>query len=112
MSVITKEDLKGTSQEERLKIASAMVLPKRCGGLGYGTCSKCGETKATYEKNRSKPWVCVECRVSKGEYKRRCDGCGELKPSQHAPYIRWHWWCDDCVTPEFDEYMRYHERTR
>lgn len=109
---ITLEDLKKMSEAERSKIVAAMIRPKRCGGLGVDTCSKCGERKHTYEKRRPKPWVCVECRVAEGAYERYCDGCYQKKPAKHAPYIRWHWWCDDCVTPEREEYMKNHERTR
>ena len=109
---LTPDDIKNMSQEDKMKLVSAMIRPKRCGGLGVGTCSQCGETKHTYEKNRAKPWVCVECRVEAGIYERYCDGCNQKKAAKHAPYIRWHWWCDDCVTPEREEYMKSHERTR
>jgi hypothetical protein len=112
---------------DKMKLAASMISPKRCGGLGCGTCAKCGEKKFTYEKfvkrakvdgkyqiveDRRDTWICVECRVAKGEYKRCCDECGELKPSQHAPFIRWHWWCSDCTTSEREAWMRFHEKTR
>ena len=125
--VITKKMIRDMSQEDKRKLAAAMISPKRCGGLGSGTCVVCGETKATYEKlvrRASKggrfviakdirdTWVCIECRVAKGEYERYCDDCNQKKPAKHAPFIRWHWWCDDCTTPWRDEHMEMHEATR
>jgi len=42
------------SQEDKQKLAASMMAPKRCGGMGYGTCVECGEKKATYEKLASR----------------------------------------------------------
>ena len=105
-----KKMISELSEEARRKIAATLLAPKRCGGMGYGTCVECGEQKATYEKRRSDSWVCVECRVAKGAYERTCDDCHEKKPAQHAPAVRWHWWCDDCVTPWREQHMKSNER--